>query len=193
MQTYPEPYSGGTSNLGLASEKLLMALKTKNRKALADIGNVPSTAPANFTERNNGIKTSTRERGRLTEIGLGDGVSMDESSVAIKEEEDAKGCTIVRRSLRLQIEKLELGEGTTTSIISTTAVTLRKPKGVDKKVRKKTAEKIEGRKSKRIPAGVSGRAWPPLTAERFGIVQEELAHNPVRFLPYSCAVVSWRD
>jgi len=109
---------------------------------------------------------------------------MDTSSVTIKEEEDAKEYTIVGRSLRLQTKTLELGEGTTTSIISTTAVTLRKLKGVDRKVRKKNVEKKEGKKSKRIPAGVSGRAWPPLTAERFGIVQEELAHNPVRFLPY---------
>jgi len=166
-----------------------MALRTKNRKALADIGNIPSLVPANFTERKSGIKTSTRERRRLTEIGPGDGVSMGELSVAIKKEEDTKEYTIVRRSLRLQTETLQLGEGTTTSIISTTAVTLRKPKGVEKKVRKKTVERIEGKKSKRIPAGVSGRAWPPLTAERFGIVQEELAHNPVRFLPCSCAVV----
>ena len=166
-----------------------MALRTKNRKALADIGNIPSATPANFTDKSNGIKTSTREHRRPTEIGLGDGVSMDTSSVTIKEEEDAKEYTIVGRSLRLQTKTLELGEGTTTSIISTTAVTLRKPKGADRKVRKKNVEKSEGKKSKRIPAGVSGRAWPPLTAERFGIVQEELAHNPVRFLPYFYAAM----
>ncbi|RPA95508.1 DNA glycosylase [Choiromyces venosus 120613-1] len=107
---------------------------------------------------------------------------MDTSLITVKEEADNKGYTTVRRSLRLQTRKLELGEGTITSIISTTAVTLGKLKGVEKKFRKQKVGKIEEKKDKRIPAGVSGRPWPPLTAERFGIVQEELAHNPFHLI-----------
>ncbi|KAG0130371.1 DNA glycosylase [Tuber indicum] len=107
---------------------------------------------------------------------------MDTSLATVKEEEGSKEYTITRRSLRLQTKALELGEGTITSVISTTAVTLRGPRGVRGGAREKRLEKTEEKKSKRIPAGVSGQTWPPLSAERFGIVQEELAHNPFQLI-----------
>src|SRR5207302_9230830 len=97
LRTYREPYRTEAShNLSPSAKFFPMAPRTKNRKPLADVGNIPSATEANIANTNIGVKAPIRKRRRsAAEIKLGDGVSMDTSSVTIREEEDSKGYTIV--------------------------------------------------------------------------------------------------
>lgn len=87
------------------------------------------------------------------------------------------GGVVLRRSARLKKREAVGTSQIEPSVTKTKAYVTKKS---TRKLRERSGEvKVKYEGVKRIPAGVSTKMSPPLDAEKFGLIQEELRGNAV--------------